>query len=172
MSHRYRGHRANSFQAADLTELVELRARQRTFHGAYSRTALSNLGFSLTILRLFDPRFHRSQFFFAFFTSVLFMDPFYALPAVGLLFAVLGAALYVLAFLRARHSRHDFADYEKPEDCTTPSARRPQHVICTKGQENTRIFGRPFVTAGSIVIGVAAVVAGVEIGLLVLVLKI
>ncbi|KAJ6463522.1 hypothetical protein C8R45DRAFT_1107858 [Mycena sanguinolenta] len=151
MSHRYRGHRASSFQAADLTELVELRARQRTFHGAYSRTALSNLGFSLTILRLFDPRFHR----------------------IGLLFAVLGAALYVLAFLRARHSRHDFADHDKPEDSTTPSVRRPeQHVICTKGQENTRIFGRPFVTAGSIVIGVAAVVAGVEIGLLVLVLKI
>ncbi|KAF7369819.1 hypothetical protein MVEN_00314700 [Mycena venus] len=151
MSHRYRGHRASSFQAEDLTELVELRARQRTFHGAYSRTALSNLGYSLTILRLFDPRFHR----------------------IGLLFAVLGASLYVLAFLRARHSRHDFADYTKPEDYTTPAARQQaRHVIRTKGQENTRIFGRPFVTAGWIVIGVAAVVAGVEIGLLVLVLKI
>ncbi|KAF8192782.1 hypothetical protein K438DRAFT_1906845 [Mycena galopus ATCC 62051] len=154
MGHRYRGHRANSFQAADLTELVELRARQRTFHGAYSRTALSNLGFSLTILRLFDPRFHR----------------------IGLLFAVLGAALYVLAFLRARHSQHDFADYPKSEEdySTTPAApqRAEQNVIRTKGQQNTRIFGRPFVTAGWIVIGVAIIVAGVEIGLLVLVLEI
>ncbi|KAJ7153437.1 hypothetical protein C8R43DRAFT_445754 [Mycena crocata] len=148
MSHRYRGHRANSFQPADLTELVELRARQRTFHGAYGRTALSNLGYSLTILRLFDPRFYR----------------------IGLLFAILGAALYVLAFLRARHSRHDFADHDKPESSTTPSI--PRDVIRTKGQEHTRIFGRPFVTAGWIVLGVAAVVAGVEIGLLVLVLKI
>ncbi|KAJ6554492.1 hypothetical protein B0H19DRAFT_148895 [Mycena capillaripes] len=150
MSHRYRGHRANSFQATDLTELVELRARQRTFHGAYSRTALSNLGYSLTILRLFDPRFYR----------------------IGLLFAVLGASLYVMAFMRARHSRHDFADYDKPESSDTPSAQRAQDVIRTKGQESTRIFGRPFITAGWIVIAVATIVAGVEIGLLVLVLKI
>ncbi|KAJ7630075.1 hypothetical protein DFH06DRAFT_1056718 [Mycena polygramma] len=151
MSHRYRGHRANSFQAADLTELVELRARQRTFHGAYGRTALSNLGYSLTILRLFDPRFYR----------------------IGLLFAVLGASLYVLAFLRARHSRHDFADYEKPESSSALSAQRAQDgVIRTKGQDCSRIFGRPFVTAGWIVIAVATIVAGVEIGLLVLVLKI
>ncbi|KAJ7699338.1 hypothetical protein B0H17DRAFT_1049491 [Mycena rosella] len=151
MSHRYRGHRADSFQAADLTELVELRARQRTFHGAYSRTALSNLGYSLTILRLFDPRFYR----------------------IGLLFAVLGASLYVLAFLRSRHSRHDFADYGKAELTDEPTAQHQgRSVIQTKGQENTRIFGRPFVTAGWIVIGVTAVVAGVEIGLLVLVLQI
>ncbi|KAJ6578817.1 hypothetical protein DFH09DRAFT_1148395 [Mycena vulgaris] len=149
--HRYRGHRANSFVAADLTELVELRARQRTFHGAYGRTALSNLGYSLTILRLFDPRFYR----------------------IGLLFAVLGAALYILAFLRSRHSRHDFADDEKSESSDTPAAAHPgRFVIQTKGQENTRVFGRPFVTAGWIVIGVTAVVAGVEIGLLVLVLEI
>ncbi|KAJ7271076.1 hypothetical protein C8J57DRAFT_1320616 [Mycena rebaudengoi] len=151
MSHRYRGHRANSFQAADLTELVELRARQRTFHGAYGRTALSNLGYSLTILRLFDPRFYR----------------------IGLLFAILGAALYVLAFLRARHSRHDFADFEKPEDAgPTPYRSGGRAVIKTKGQDTARVFGRPFITAGWIVIAVTAVVAGVEIGLLVLVLKI
>ncbi|KAJ7457004.1 hypothetical protein FB451DRAFT_1275584 [Mycena latifolia] len=150
-SHRYRGHRANSFQAADLTELVELRARQRTFHGAYGRTALSNLGYSLTILRLFDPRFYR----------------------IGLLFAVLGATLYILAFLRSRHSRHDFADYEKSElSSPAPTPRPERAVIRTKGQENTRIFGRPFITAGWIVIGVTAVVAGVEIGLLILVLEI
>ncbi|KAJ7938450.1 hypothetical protein B0H13DRAFT_1142690, partial [Mycena leptocephala] len=132
-------------------ELVELRARQRTFHGAYSRTALSNLGYALTILRLFDPRFYR----------------------IGLLFAVLGGALYVLAFMRARHSRHDFADYDKPESSeSSMTSRTHRDVIRTKGQENTRIFGRPFVTAGWIVIAVATVVASVEIGLLVLVLKI
>ena len=38
--------------------------------------------------------------------------------------------------------------------------------------ENMRILGRPFITAGWIVVGVTAVVAAVEIGLLVLVLKI
>jgi hypothetical protein len=130
---------------------------------------LSNLGYALTILRLFDPRFYRSQ---------LLLFPFlYAgyLPhvLVGLLFAVLGGALYVLAFMRARHSRHDFADYDKPESSeSSMTSRTHRDVIRTKGQENTRIFGRPFVTAGWIVIAVATVVASVEIGLLVLVLKI
>ncbi|RDB17776.1 hypothetical protein Hypma_001090 [Hypsizygus marmoreus] len=88
MSHRYRGHRANSFEPLDINELVEIRARQRTFHGAYSRTALSNLASSLTILRLFDQRFYR----------------------IGLLFSILGSLLFVLAAIRSRHSRHDFAD--------------------------------------------------------------
>ena len=46
---------------ADVNELVELRARQRTFHGAYSRTAIGALGYALTILRLFDPAYHRSE---------------------------------------------------------------------------------------------------------------
>ena len=49
-----RGHRADSYVAIDLNELVELRARQRTFDGAYGRTALGNLGYALTILKLFD----------------------------------------------------------------------------------------------------------------------
>ena len=40
---------------------VELRARQRTFDGAYGRSALSNLGYALTVLRLFDKRFHQSE---------------------------------------------------------------------------------------------------------------
>ena len=58
---RHRGHRSYSFTASDVNELVELRARQRTFHGAYSRSALSALGYSLTILRLFDHRFYKSE---------------------------------------------------------------------------------------------------------------
>ncbi|EGO28696.1 hypothetical protein SERLADRAFT_380699, partial [Serpula lacrymans var. lacrymans S7.9] len=45
----------------DINELVELRARHRTFDGAYRRTALANLGYSLTVLRLFDVRFYRTQ---------------------------------------------------------------------------------------------------------------
>ncbi|KDR78263.1 hypothetical protein GALMADRAFT_266776 [Galerina marginata CBS 339.88] len=140
--HTYRGHRRHSFVAADVNELVEIRARQRTFHGAYSRTALGALGYSLTILRLFDPSFHR----------------------IGLLFAILGALLFVLSFVRARHSTHDFADRHK-------EAHRIDHCIKTKGQEGTRIFGRPFVTAGWSVVQVTVVVAAVEIALLVLIVR-
>ena len=60
---RHRGHRAQSFVPIDLNELVELRARQRTFEGAYARTALGNLGYALTVLKLFDRRFYRSSLF-------------------------------------------------------------------------------------------------------------
>jgi hypothetical protein len=56
-----RGECADSFHA-DAAELVELRARQRTFGGAYSRTALGCLGYALTILKLFDRRFYQSMF--------------------------------------------------------------------------------------------------------------
>ncbi|KAF9074390.1 hypothetical protein BDP27DRAFT_1317001 [Rhodocollybia butyracea] len=143
MSHRYRGHRADSFVASDVNELVEIRARQRTFYGAYFRTGLGNLGYSLTILRLFDSRFYR----------------------IGLLFTILGALLFVLSFIRDRHSRHDFAD-------STRSSYHPSDVIPTVGQKGTRSFGRPFVTAGWVVISVASVVLAVEIGLLVLILQI
>ncbi|PPQ95775.1 hypothetical protein CVT26_015915 [Gymnopilus dilepis] len=138
----YRGHRRKSFVASDVNELVEIRARQRTFHGAYSRTALGSLGYALTILRLFDPAFHR----------------------IGLLFAILGGLLFVLAFIRSRHSAHDFADRHK-------ESHKFEQCIKTKGQDGTRIFGRPFVTAGWNVIQVTVVVAAAEIAILVLILR-
>jgi hypothetical protein len=83
--------------------------------------------------------------------------------AVGVLYAALAGFLFLAAFFRARHSRHDFADRHKE---VIPS--RPL-VIKTKGQEGARIFGRPFVTAGWIVVAVSAIVAVVEICLLVLI---
>lgn len=43
------------------------------------------------------------------------------------------------------------------------------NIIRTRGQENTRVFGRPFITAGWVVLSVAGAVAAVEIGLLVLI---
>lgn len=139
--HRYRGHRRHSFIASDINELVEIRARQRTFHGAYSRTALGSLGYALTILRLFDTRFRK----------------------IGLLFALLGALLFFLSFSRARHSTHDFADRHK-------EAATLDKGLSTIGQERGRNFGRPFVTAGWIVIQVTVIVAAVEIAMLVLIL--
>ncbi|KAL9710694.1 hypothetical protein Ac2012v2_006232 [Leucoagaricus gongylophorus] len=139
--HRYRGHRRQSYVASDINELVEIRARQRTFHGAYIRTALGSLGYALVILRLFDVRFRR----------------------IGLLFASLGGLLLVLSFTRARHSTHDFADRHK--EAATLCEGLP-----TVGQEGGRNFGRPFVTAGWIVIQVTVLVAAAEIGMLILIL--
>ncbi|KAH8092190.1 hypothetical protein BXZ70DRAFT_1001858 [Cristinia sonorae] len=131
----YHGHRADSFHPDDVNELVEIRARERTFDGAYGRTATGCLSFAVTVLRLFDRRLFK----------------------IGIVYVVLAVMLYTFAYFRQRHPRHDFADQysEKPP-------------IVTKGQENKRIFGRPFVTAGWIVIGVFVTVLGIEIGLLVL----
>ncbi|KIK66230.1 hypothetical protein GYMLUDRAFT_1025478, partial [Collybiopsis luxurians FD-317 M1] len=165
-----RGHRAESFYTSDVDELVEIRAQQRTLYGAYFRTALGNLVYALTILQLFD-----SRVWFFFF---------------GLLFNTLGALLFVLAFLRDRHSRNNFADprtsFPTNSNSATTSASAsatthqhlrqdslsydPADVIQTVGQKGTRVFGRPLVTAGWIVVGVAGVVLAMEVGLLVLIL--
>ena len=83
---------------------------------------------------------------------------------VGLLFVILGAVLYIIAFFRARHSAHDFADRHK-------EAQILDSGIKTEGQDNTRIFGRPFVTAGWTVVQVTVAVAAVELGLLGLIIR-
>ncbi len=155
------------------------------------------------------------------------------------MFAILSGLLFLLAFIRSRHSHHDFADQlettssppttdgvpvpeaqqnvssneedggvedsdegtrhgdceehegvegqtnisgevgDEPHPECVKSRRdvfkqpgRYNDIISTAGQENTRIFGRPFITAGWIVVGVTGVVAAVEIGLLVLIFKV
>ncbi|KAH9894025.1 hypothetical protein C8Q73DRAFT_790603 [Cubamyces lactineus] len=136
----YRGHRSRSFYPQDVNELVELRARSRTFDGAYGRSAISNLGYALTILRLFDKRFFK----------------------IGILYTALAGMLFILAYFRQRHSRHDFADRNRnPAAC--------ENAIKTVGQTGKRVFGRPFVTAGWIVALLSLVVFAVEICLLVLI---
>lgn len=47
-----------------------------------------------------------------------------------------------------------------------------QQAIPTKGQEQAREFGRPFVTAGLDVLAVAVIVFAVEVALLVLILMV
>ncbi|KAI6002231.1 hypothetical protein F5J12DRAFT_224405 [Pisolithus orientalis] len=142
--HLYRGHRASSFSAIDLIELNELRARQRTFDGAYRRTALACLGYALTVLRLFDVRFYK----------------------IGILYLVLAILLFILSYVRARHSRHDFADRSSEKLSTLY-----KQAIPTVGQEDAREFGRPFVTAGFDVALIAVVVFAVEIAILALIIE-
>ncbi|ESK92444.1 hypothetical protein Moror_4481 [Moniliophthora roreri MCA 2997] len=177
--HRYNGHRADSFYPIqDTALLVELRARQRTFSGAYGRSALGNLGYSLTILRLFDKRFYK----------------------IGLLFAALAMMLLVMSFFRDRHSRHDFADpddlYEEPlpvegvkqdtraniVSASPMDANLNTECLCRPTSKNLskvepiksvgqggRIIGRPFVTAGYQVLAVTGMVLAAEIALVVLI---
>ena len=143
-----------------------MRARQRTFDGAYTRTALGILGYALTVLKLFDRRFYHSMRFFL--TLCLSSPHPWLNPCflVGLLYTLLAVCLSIFAFLRARHSRHDFADIHSDSNDAAPLLAIP-----TVGQEHQQSFGRPFVTAGRIVALVACVVAVTELALLTLVLR-
>ncbi|KAK5628302.1 hypothetical protein RRF57_004017 [Xylaria bambusicola] len=67
-------------------ELVEIRAAQRTFEGAYMRTALSQFSFALIILRIFTSEFY----------------------AIGALFAVYGATVMLCALLRRYEGNRQF----------------------------------------------------------------
>jgi hypothetical protein len=66
--------------------LVEIRAAQRTFEGAYMRTALSQFSFALIILKVFTSEFY----------------------AIGALFAVYGAAVMVCAVYRRYQGNRQF----------------------------------------------------------------
>lgn len=83
---------------------------------------------------------------------------------VGIVYTILAGLLFVVSYLRHRHSRHDFSD---------PGCKQVERGSPTVGQTGAgkRVFGRPVVTAGWIVVSVSVVVACVEIGLLVLVLQ-
>ena len=81
MEDRYtlRLHRARSVVLTS-GELVEIRAAQRTFEGAYIRTAIGQFSFALIVLKIFTAEFY----------------------SIGALFAVYGAGILFTSLLR-RH---------------------------------------------------------------------
>lgn len=83
------------------TRLVEIRAAQRTFEGAYMRTALSQFSFALIILKIFTSEFY----------------------AIGALFAVYGAAvMLVAAYRRYEGNRQFFSEDVLEEDEHDPGS--------------------------------------------------
>lgn len=66
--------------------LVEIRAAQRTFEGAYMRTALSQFSFALIILKIFTSEFY----------------------AIGALFSCYGAAILLVAIYRRHQGNRQF----------------------------------------------------------------
>ncbi|RMD39275.1 hypothetical protein DV735_g5860, partial [Chaetothyriales sp. CBS 134920] len=87
-------HRARS---VDLTndELVEVRAAQRTFEGAYVRTSLSQFSFALVVLKIFTSEFY----------------------SIGALYAAYGSAvLLVGAYRRQQGNRQFFNEYQHGTD--------------------------------------------------------
>ncbi|KOS16775.1 hypothetical protein ESCO_004693 [Escovopsis weberi] len=86
-------HRARSVILTN-EELVEVRASQRTFEGAYTRTALGLFSFSLFILRIFTAEFY---------------------PIGALIAAYATAILLVAAYRRYQGNRQFFVE-ESPLD--------------------------------------------------------
>ncbi|KAI0161107.1 hypothetical protein GGR52DRAFT_160319 [Hypoxylon sp. FL1284] len=78
-------HRARSV-VLTTQELVEIRAAQRTFEGAYMRTALSQFSFALIVLKIFTSEFY----------------------AIGALFALYGAAVLLCAAYRRYQGNRQF----------------------------------------------------------------
>jgi hypothetical protein len=62
--YRLRLHRAQSVVLSP-QELVEIRAAQRTFEGAYIRTSLSQFSFALIVLKIFTSEFYSIGALFA-----------------------------------------------------------------------------------------------------------
>ncbi|KAF9995694.1 hypothetical protein BGZ79_010578 [Entomortierella chlamydospora] len=86
----YRGHRAKSLNITE-EELVEIRARERTFDGAYWRTAMKSFSMGMVILRLFTRSFYK----------------------IGIFFVVFGFCLLLISILR-RNASGDVFDQRKP----------------------------------------------------------
>lgn len=130
--HSYNGHRRSSFIQEDADELVELRARQRTFDGAYVRTALGNFGYALIILKVFSTEFAK----------------------IGLLYVILAVLLLLVSLHRAKRSDADFADIYKPAPADTiASAIDPSPRIWGRP---FRTSGQVVVLVGIVVVGLYA----------------
>ena len=78
-------HRARSVQLTE-DELVEIRAAQRTFEGAYVRTSLSQFSFALVVLKIFTSEFY----------------------SIGALFAVYGAGVLAVSAYRRQQGNKQF----------------------------------------------------------------
>ncbi|OAG01674.1 uncharacterized protein CC84DRAFT_1221160 [Paraphaeosphaeria sporulosa] len=78
-------HRARSVVLSG-PELVEIRAAQRTFEGAYIRTALGQFSFALIVLKIFTAEFY----------------------SIGALFAVYGAGILFTSLFRRQQGNKQF----------------------------------------------------------------
>ncbi|KAM3422816.1 hypothetical protein BST61_g298 [Cercospora zeina] len=107
-SDRYhlRLHRARSVVLTS-SELVEIRAAQRTFEGAYIRTSLSQFSFALVVLKIFTSEFYSIGMS----AARSLCRGMHAHVHAGALFAVYGAGvLAVSAFRRMQSNRQFFTE--------------------------------------------------------------
>ncbi|KAL1842368.1 hypothetical protein VTJ49DRAFT_5433 [Mycothermus thermophilus] len=91
-------HRARSVVLTS-QELVEIRAAQRTFEGAYMRTALSQFSFALVVLKIFTSEFY----------------------PIGALLACYGACVLLVAIYRRYEGNRMFFETEEETTVREPS---------------------------------------------------
>jgi len=84
-NYRLHLHRARSVVLTS-AELVEIRAAQRTFEGAYVRTAIGQFSFALVVLKIFTAEFY----------------------SIGALFAVYGAGILFISLFRRQQGNKQF----------------------------------------------------------------
>ena len=95
------------------SELVEIRAAQRTFEGAYIRTSLGQFSFALVVLKIFTSEFYSigKQHRTGPINQLHILKPSLTHHFPGALFAVYGAGiLAVSAFRRMQGNRQFFSE--------------------------------------------------------------
>ena len=134
------GHKSN----VGPDRLVELRAAQRTFEGAYMRTALGQFSFSLIILKIFNSDFY----------------------PIGALFAIYGTAIMLVAIFRRYEGNRQFFDKVESEDesfSESDGAGGTVHSI-----RRVSIMKKKFRTSGNSVALLVALSFSSYVGLMVL----
>ncbi|KAH6845370.1 hypothetical protein B0I37DRAFT_447268 [Chaetomium sp. MPI-CAGE-AT-0009] len=150
-------HRARSV-VLTTQELVEIRAAQRTFEGAYMRTALSQFSFALVVLKIFTSDFY----------------------PIGALLACYGAAVLLVAVYRRYEGNRQFFDAEEePSDsssCSSSGSGSADESVVAEGGEDgggdrgrarTKARGRNGVTVRQMVVKKKFRTSGNSVGLLV-----
>ncbi|KAI7924387.1 hypothetical protein M0657_001188 [Pyricularia oryzae] len=133
-------HRARSVVLTS-EELVEIRAAQRTYEGAYMRTALSQFSFALIILKIFTSEFY----------------------PIGALFAVYGFCVLLVAVYRRHEGNRQFFNEEVSDSDTSPA----RHGVGGRGDHEMQpLTKRKFRTSGNSVALLAALSLGAYITLL------
>jgi hypothetical protein len=108
-------HRARSVILTS-AELVEIRAAQRTFEGAYIRTAIGQFSFALIVLKIFTAEFY----------------------SIGALFAVYGAGILFISLFRRQHgmslTRNDEVVSRQLRAANADSSDRKQTILLRSGR--------------------------------------
>ncbi|CAP69402.1 uncharacterized protein PODANS_1_10670 [Podospora anserina S mat+] len=122
-------HRARSVVLTS-QELVEIRAAQRTFEGAYMRTALSQFSFALVILKIFTSEFY----------------------PIGALFACYGTAIMLVAIYRRYEGNRQFFDSVESEDESSSGEENDPATptgLTVRGRRRTLVVKKKFRTSGN-----------------------